>query len=125
MARRLGNQYYTSCDGTNPSKVQEQLYGHHTGGCGLGPCRRRCYLRLLLKALQAMAHFGKSAVPAAWHLRLIVWESHSHLSPPPTSVSFFGYTHLTGGWDGGQAEFVRVPYADLNCLKVGNSAASG
>ncbi|PRW58268.1 glutathione-dependent formaldehyde dehydrogenase [Chlorella sorokiniana] len=31
---------------------------------------------------------------------------------------FFGYTHLTGGWDGGQAEYVRVPYADLNCLKV-------
>ncbi|KAI7835746.1 hypothetical protein COHA_010363 [Chlorella ohadii] len=68
-----------------------------------------------------MAHFGKSAVPAAWHLRLVVWESHSHLSPPPTSVSFFGYTHLTGGWDGGQAEFVRVPYADLNCLKVPDS----
>jgi threonine dehydrogenase-like Zn-dependent dehydrogenase len=30
----------------------------------------------------------------------------------------FGYTHQTGGYDGGQAEFVRVPIADFNCLKV-------
>jgi threonine dehydrogenase-like Zn-dependent dehydrogenase len=28
----------------------------------------------------------------------------------------FGYSHLTGGVPGGQAEFVRVPYADTNCL---------
>jgi threonine dehydrogenase-like Zn-dependent dehydrogenase len=28
----------------------------------------------------------------------------------------FGYSHLTGGYSGGQAEFVRVPYADINCL---------
>lgn len=26
------HQYHTSCENTNPSKVQEQLYGHHTGG---------------------------------------------------------------------------------------------
>jgi len=24
----------------------------------------------------------------------------------------FGYTHLTGGYQGGQAEYVRVPFAD-------------
>lgn len=34
------------------------------------------------------------------------------------SGGFFGYSHLTGGWDGGQAEYVRVPFADLNLLKV-------
>jgi threonine dehydrogenase-like Zn-dependent dehydrogenase len=22
----------------------------------------------------------------------------------------FGYSHLTGGWDGGQAEYARVPF---------------
>ncbi|EFN59413.1 hypothetical protein CHLNCDRAFT_8842, partial [Chlorella variabilis] len=57
------NSYYTSCDNTNPSKEQEMMYGHRSGG-------------------------------------------------------FFGYSHLTGGWDGGQAEYVRVPFANLNCLKV-------
>jgi len=28
----------------------------------------------------------------------------------------FGYTHQTGGFDGGQAEYVRVPIGDFNCL---------
>ncbi len=31
---------------------------------------------------------------------------------------FFGYTHLTGGYPGGQAEYVRVPYADVGPVKV-------
>ncbi len=30
----------------------------------------------------------------------------------------FGYSHLTGGFSGGQAEYVRVPYADVGPLKV-------
>lgn len=30
----------------------------------------------------------------------------------------FGYSHLTGGYAGGQAELVRVPYADFGPLKV-------
>jgi len=30
----------------------------------------------------------------------------------------FGYTHLTGGFPGGQAEYVRRPFADYGLLKV-------
>jgi len=30
----------------------------------------------------------------------------------------FGYSHLTGGYEGGQAEFVRVPFADVNTLQI-------
>ena len=30
----------------------------------------------------------------------------------------FGYSHLTGGYAGGQAEYVRVPFADVGALKV-------
>lgn len=30
----------------------------------------------------------------------------------------YGYTHLSGGYDGGQAEYVRVPYADVGCMKL-------
>jgi threonine dehydrogenase-like Zn-dependent dehydrogenase len=30
----------------------------------------------------------------------------------------FGYSHLTGGYAGGQAEYVRVPFADFGPLKV-------
>jgi threonine dehydrogenase-like Zn-dependent dehydrogenase len=30
----------------------------------------------------------------------------------------FGYSHLTGGYPGMQAQYVRVPYARVNCLKI-------
>ncbi|MTW18617.1 alcohol dehydrogenase catalytic domain-containing protein [Rhodoplanes serenus] len=33
-------------------------------------------------------------------------------------AGLFGYTHLTGGYPGGQAEFVRVPFADVAPVKV-------
>ncbi len=35
-------------------------------------------------------------------------------NPAATAVGgIFGYSHTAGGFDGGQAEFVRVPYADV------------
>ncbi|WP_447045775.1 zinc-dependent alcohol dehydrogenase [Vreelandella sp. H-I2] len=33
-------------------------------------------------------------------------------------AGLFGYSHLTGGYAGGQAEFVRVPFADTTHIKV-------
>jgi threonine dehydrogenase-like Zn-dependent dehydrogenase len=30
----------------------------------------------------------------------------------------FGYTHMTGGYAGGQAEYARVPFADVGPLKI-------
>ncbi len=30
----------------------------------------------------------------------------------------FGYSHLTGGFAGGQAEYLRVPYADVGAFKI-------
>jgi threonine dehydrogenase-like Zn-dependent dehydrogenase len=35
-----------------------------------------------------------------------------------TTAGLFGYTHLTGGYPGGQAEYVRVPHADSTHIKV-------
>ncbi|HVE50262.1 MAG TPA: zinc-dependent alcohol dehydrogenase [Casimicrobiaceae bacterium] len=32
----------------------------------------------------------------------------------------FGYSHLTGGYAGGQAEYVRVPFADVGPFKIEN-----
>ncbi|MEX0760320.1 MAG: zinc-dependent alcohol dehydrogenase [Tistlia sp.] len=37
-----------------------------------------------------------------------------------TTAGLFGYSHLTGGYPGGQAEYVRVPYADVGPVKVPN-----
>ena len=38
-----------------------------------------------------------------------------------TTAGLFGYTHLTGGYPGGQAEYVRVPFADATQIKVPDS----
>jgi threonine dehydrogenase-like Zn-dependent dehydrogenase len=35
-----------------------------------------------------------------------------------TTAGLFGYTHLTGGYAGGQAEYVRVPFADATHIKI-------
>ncbi len=34
------------------------------------------------------------------------------------TAGLFGYTHLTGGYPGGQAEYVRVPYADVGPVVI-------
>ena len=35
-----------------------------------------------------------------------------------TTAGLFGYSHLTGGYAGGQAEYVRVPMADVGPMQV-------
>ena len=35
-----------------------------------------------------------------------------------STAGLFGYTHLTGGYAGGQAEYVRVPYADVGPVQI-------
>jgi len=58
-------EQYSCCDTTNPSKLQQYLYGHRTAG-------------------------------------------------------IFGYSHYCGGYAGVQAEYARVPFADINTLKITN-----
>lgn len=33
-------------------------------------------------------------------------------------AGFLGYGHMAGGFPGGQSEYVRVPFGEVNCLKV-------
>jgi threonine dehydrogenase-like Zn-dependent dehydrogenase len=35
-----------------------------------------------------------------------------------TPSGLFGYSHMTGGYAGGQAQYVRVPFADVGPLKI-------
>jgi threonine dehydrogenase-like Zn-dependent dehydrogenase len=37
-----------------------------------------------------------------------------------TGSGLFGYSHIYGGYAGGQAEYVRVPFADVGPLKIEN-----
>jgi threonine dehydrogenase-like Zn-dependent dehydrogenase len=40
-------------------------------------------------------------------------------NPSATAVGgIYGYSHTAGGYDGGQAEYVRVPYADVGPTKI-------
>jgi threonine dehydrogenase-like Zn-dependent dehydrogenase len=36
------------------------------------------------------------------------------------TAGIFGYSHLTGGFAGGQAEYARVPFADVGPIKIEN-----
>jgi threonine dehydrogenase-like Zn-dependent dehydrogenase len=37
-----------------------------------------------------------------------------------SSAGMYGYSHMFGGYSGGQAQYVRVPFADVNPVKVPN-----
>jgi threonine dehydrogenase-like Zn-dependent dehydrogenase len=65
------------------------------GGCGM--CQRQLY------------SLCENSNPNAWMAEK-AW-GHS-------SAGIFGYSHLVGGFAGGQAQFVRVPFADVGPLKV-------
>ena len=42
-----------------------------------------------------------------------------NVNPNATAAGgIYGYSHTTGGYDGGQAEYVRVPFADAGPMKV-------
>jgi threonine dehydrogenase-like Zn-dependent dehydrogenase len=47
--------------------------------------------------------------PNAWMAEKLYGQSSSGL---------FGYSHMMGGYAGGQAEYVRVPFADVGPLKI-------
>ena len=44
------------------------------------------------------------------------WMAEKMFGDSPSGI--FGYSHLTGGFAGGQAEYVRVPFADVGPMKV-------
>jgi threonine dehydrogenase-like Zn-dependent dehydrogenase len=67
------------------------------------------------------------ACGACWHCRHDLWSLCENSNPNaglaekafghPTA-GIFGYSHLTGGYAGGQAEYARVPYADVGPFKI-------
>lgn len=44
------------------------------------------------------------------------WMAEAMLGHSPSGL--FGYSHLTGGYAGGQAEYARVPFADVGLFKI-------
>ncbi len=58
-----------------------------------------------------------------WYCRHQLWSQCDRSNPKGEIGAAYGYTQLLGGYDGGQAEFVRVPYANTGPLKVPDSLA--
>jgi threonine dehydrogenase-like Zn-dependent dehydrogenase len=46
------------------------------------------------------------------------WMAETFFGHSPAGI--FGYSHLTGGFAGGQAEYARVPFADTGTIKIEN-----
>jgi threonine dehydrogenase-like Zn-dependent dehydrogenase len=46
------------------------------------------------------------------------WMAEKLFGHSPAGI--FGYSHLTGGFAGGQAEYARVPFADVGAFKIEN-----
>jgi threonine dehydrogenase-like Zn-dependent dehydrogenase len=46
------------------------------------------------------------------------WLAEKLWGHPPAGI--FGYSHLLGGFAGGQAEYARVPFADVGPIKIEN-----
>jgi threonine dehydrogenase-like Zn-dependent dehydrogenase len=46
------------------------------------------------------------------------WIAEKMMGQSPAGI--FGYSHMLGGFAGGQAEFARVPFADVGPLKIDN-----
>jgi threonine dehydrogenase-like Zn-dependent dehydrogenase len=44
------------------------------------------------------------------------WVAEKMMGYSPSGL--YGYTHMTGGYAGGQAQYVRVPFADVGPLKI-------
>ncbi len=67
------------------------------------------------------------ACGACWHCKQELYSQCENSNPNaglaekmfghPTA-GIFGYSHLTGGYAGGQAEYARVPFADVGPFKV-------
>jgi len=49
------------------------------------------------------------------------WIAEKMLGSSPSGL--FGYSHMLGGFAGGQAEYVRVPFADVGPFKIENGLA--
>lgn len=84
--------------GIHDLKVGDRVVVPFTIACGnCQSCKRQLF------------SLCENSNPNAWMAEKLWGHSPSGL---------FGYSHMLGGFAGGQAEFVRVPFADVGALKV-------
>ncbi len=56
---------------------------------------------------------------SCWFCARGLYSNCHNVNPNATAIGgIYGYSHSTGGYDGGQAEFVRVPFADVGPMVI-------
>ena len=56
---------------------------------------------------------------SCWFCARGLYSNCHNVNANATAVGgIYGYSHTTGGYDGGQAEYVRVPFADVGPVKI-------
>ena len=56
---------------------------------------------------------------SCWFCARGLYSNCHNVNPNATAVGgIYGYSHTTGGYDGGQSEYVRVPFADVGPAKI-------
>jgi len=94
----MGEVVETGSGLKNSLKVGDRVVVPFTISCGM------CYA-----CQKGMFSVCENSNPNAWMAEKMFGHA---------SAGIFGYSHLTGGYAGGQAEFARVPFADVGPLKV-------
>jgi alcohol dehydrogenase len=96
--------------GMMPDTRVGQTFGHEFIGVveEVGPS-----VRNLQRGDRVMVPFNIFCGSCFFCSRKLYANCHN-VNPNATAVGgIYGYSHTTGGYDGGQAEFVRVPFADV------------
>ncbi len=110
-------------DGYIPSMQAGDILGHEFMGevVEVGP-----EVRTLRPGDRVVVPFTISC-GNCWFCRNELWSLCDNTNPNAwmaeklygfSGAGLFGYSHLYGGYPGGQAEYVRVPFADVGPLKV-------
>jgi threonine dehydrogenase-like Zn-dependent dehydrogenase len=56
---------------------------------------------------------------SCWFCARELYSNCHNVNPNATAVGgIYGYSHTTGGYDGGQAQYVRVPFADVGPVRI-------
>jgi len=112
-------------DGYIPSMKKGDVLGHEFMGevVDVGPGVDGSKLRVGDRVLIPFT----IACGNCWYCKHDLWSACDNSNPNAAATekmygfspsALFGYSHLFGGYAGGQAEYVRVPFADVGAFKV-------
>jgi threonine dehydrogenase-like Zn-dependent dehydrogenase len=110
-------------NGFNPTMKQGDILGHEFMGeiveLGSGVNNKRIGSRVVVPftiACGSCFFCNRNSWSLCDNSNPNAWMAEKMLGHSPSGL--FGYSHLTGGYAGGQAEYVRVPFADVGLFEI-------